>query len=96
MIDADGSTQPQEIPRFVEALMSGADMAKGSRFCEGGGSDHIAWTRGAGNAALNTIANAIHGMSCSVLCYGCMAFWTDVAPRLGPPHVLEPAPRKAG
>jgi glycosyltransferase involved in cell wall biosynthesis len=29
MIDADGSTDPAEIPRFVEALTSGADFAKG-------------------------------------------------------------------
>ena len=32
MIDADGSTDPGEIPRFVEALTAGADFAKGSRF----------------------------------------------------------------
>jgi glycosyltransferase involved in cell wall biosynthesis len=92
MLDADGSTQPQEIPRFVDALVAGADMAKGSRFCDGGGSDDITWARGAGNAALNGIANVIHGMSFSDLCYGYMAFWTDVVPRLGLPHVLEPAP----
>jgi glycosyltransferase involved in cell wall biosynthesis len=28
MIDADGSTDPGEIPRFVKALMDGADFAK--------------------------------------------------------------------
>ena len=32
MIDADGSTDPAEIPRFVAALLGGADFAKGSRF----------------------------------------------------------------
>ena len=31
MLDADGSADPREIPRFVEALTSGADFAKGSR-----------------------------------------------------------------
>src|SRR3954451_7675328 len=41
MIDADGSTDPAEINRFVEVLMSGAEFAKGSRFGQGGHSDDI-------------------------------------------------------
>jgi len=32
MLDADGSTGPGEIPAFVDALIAGADFAKGSRF----------------------------------------------------------------
>jgi len=92
MIDADGSTQPQEIPRFVEALLAGADMAKGSRFCSGGGSEDITWMRSAGNAGLNTIANLLHQMSFSDLCYGYMAFWADAVIALDLPHVLEPLP----
>src|SRR5262245_59575202 len=51
-IDADGSTDPAEIPRFVEALCNGADYAKGSRFLEGGGSEDITRLRGLGNWAL--------------------------------------------
>ena len=35
MFDADGSADPDEIVRFVEALKSGADFAKGSRFTDG-------------------------------------------------------------
>jgi glycosyltransferase involved in cell wall biosynthesis len=35
MLDADGSTDPAEIPRFIESLRSGADFAKGSRFVPG-------------------------------------------------------------
>ena len=41
MLDADGSADPAEIPRFVEALEAGADFAKGSRFLPGGGSADI-------------------------------------------------------
>lgn len=37
MMDADGSTDGAEIPRFVAALATGADFAKGSRFASGGG-----------------------------------------------------------
>src|SRR5690348_9740955 len=38
MIDADGSTDPKEIPSFIAALRGGADFAKGSRFRGSGGS----------------------------------------------------------
>jgi glycosyltransferase involved in cell wall biosynthesis len=37
MVDADGSADPAEIPRFVSTLLDGADYAKGSRFAKGGG-----------------------------------------------------------
>lgn len=41
MLDADGSTDPAEIPRFVDAVRQGADFAKGSRFMPGAGSTDI-------------------------------------------------------
>src|SRR2546421_6024075 len=37
MLDADGSTHPGEIPRFVNALLTGNDFVKGSRFIGNGG-----------------------------------------------------------
>jgi len=37
MLDADGSTNPVEMPVFIRALLSGADFAKGSRLMQGGG-----------------------------------------------------------
>ena len=37
-LDADGSADPCEIPAFVDALVDGADFAKGSRYMSGGGS----------------------------------------------------------
>src|SRR2546430_13367658 len=39
MMDADGSHDPHEIPLFVDALMQGADFAKGSRFIHDGRSE---------------------------------------------------------
>jgi len=36
MLDADGSADPDEITRFVDALVDGADFAKGSRFLADG------------------------------------------------------------
>ena len=49
MLDADGSADPAEIPRFVDALEKGADFAKGSRFLPGGGSNDISRFRRSGN-----------------------------------------------
>ncbi|HUG33944.1 MAG TPA: glycosyltransferase family 2 protein, partial [Anaerolineales bacterium] len=37
VLDADGSNDPREIPRYVTALLEGADFVKGSRFAPGGG-----------------------------------------------------------
>src|SRR6266567_2461780 len=53
MIDADGSADPAEIPRFVSALLDGADFAKGTRFAEGGGSSDITRLRRLGNRMLS-------------------------------------------
>jgi glycosyltransferase involved in cell wall biosynthesis len=57
MLDADGSTDPAEIPLFVEALTNGADFAKGSRFLPGAGSSDITPLRRLGNTVLCAIAN---------------------------------------
>ncbi|WP_137147562.1 glycosyltransferase family 2 protein [Mycolicibacterium sp. CR10] len=75
MIDGDGSTDPAEIPRFVAALLDGADLAKGSRFSRGGGSDDITHLRRAGNKGLNWLVNRIFQTGFSDLCYGYNAFW---------------------
>ena len=54
MLDADGSTDPAEIPRFVAALTNGYDFAKGTRFMTGGGSVDITPFRRLGNRCLTT------------------------------------------
>jgi hypothetical protein len=79
-LDADGSADPAEIPRFVETLVAGADFAKGSRFTGSGGSDDITPIRQLGNWALSTTANALYGTSHTDLCYGYNAFWTHCLP----------------
>jgi glycosyltransferase involved in cell wall biosynthesis len=84
MIDADGSTDPAEIPRFVAALLAGADFAKGSRFIAGGGSSDITATRRAGNWALAKIVNRLWGGQYSDLCYGYNAFWRRCLPFITP------------
>jgi hypothetical protein len=80
MLDADGSADPAEIPRFVEALEAGADFAKGSRFLEGGGSADITKLRSLGNTFLSGTANLLHGTHFTDLCYGYNAFWARCLP----------------
>ena len=80
MIDADGSTDPAEIPSFVKALLTGADFAKGSRFAVGGGSSDITPLRRLGNRVLGMIVNAMFGTRYSDLCYGYNAFWARHVP----------------
>lgn len=75
MLDGDGSTDPQEIPRFVKALLKGNDFAKGSRFIKGGGSTDITPLRLLGNYALCKLVNLLFCRRFSDLCYGYNAFW---------------------
>jgi len=75
LLDADGSADPHEIPRFVEALVAGADYAKGSRFLPGGGSLDITALRRSGNWALTGLVNALFRTSYTDLCYGFNAGW---------------------
>jgi glycosyltransferase involved in cell wall biosynthesis len=49
LMDADGSIAPEEIPVFIEALASGADIVKGSRFLKGGHSYDMSLMRRIGN-----------------------------------------------
>jgi glycosyltransferase involved in cell wall biosynthesis len=75
MVDGDGSADPGEIPRFVKALVEGADFAKGTRFALGGGSDDITRIRRFGNRILTTIVNVSYHVNYSDLCYGFNVFW---------------------
>jgi glycosyltransferase involved in cell wall biosynthesis len=91
MIDADGSTDPAEIPRFVQALLSGADFAKGTRFAKGGGSNDITRLRSLGNRVLSMLVNQCYGTRYTDLCYGFNAFWQRHVPIFGL-DATSPAP----
>jgi hypothetical protein len=82
MLDADGSMLPEEAILFVGALMAGADMAKGSRFLQGAGTDDMSLFRMLGNWGLTLIVRVLYGGLFSDLCYGYMAFWTRHAATL--------------
>src|SRR5499427_8737950 len=96
MVDADGSTDPGEIPNFVQALLSGADFAKGTRFAAGGGSSDITRLRQLGNHLLGTVVNLCHGTHYSDLCYGFNVFWQKYVPVLDLDATSPPSPKGDG
>jgi glycosyltransferase involved in cell wall biosynthesis len=77
MLDADGSTDPGEIPLFVAALQAGADFVKGSRFVCGGGTADMPFHRKLGNGGFVALTRLFFGARYSDLCYGYNAFWYD-------------------
>jgi len=82
MIDADGSTQPEEIPAFVQKLLDGHDFVKGSRFMAGGGTADMSWLRALGNWGFTMLTRVFFGGAYTDLCYGYNAFWRRVVPML--------------
>jgi glycosyltransferase involved in cell wall biosynthesis len=75
VIDADGSNDPREIPRYITALLEGADFAKGSRFAPGGGTTDMPRYRKLGNGFFVLLANLLFDVKFTDLCYGYHAFW---------------------
>jgi glycosyltransferase involved in cell wall biosynthesis len=77
MMDADGSSDPAELPRFVNALLDGAYLAKGSRFIGVGGSSDITPLRRLGSLTLISIANLLFGTHFTDMFCGMNAFWKE-------------------
>jgi glycosyltransferase involved in cell wall biosynthesis len=82
MLDADGSTDPAEIPVFVREVLAGADLVKGSRFLPGGGTDDMSLVRRLGNEVFVALVRLLFGGHYSDLCYGYNAVRAAVLPRL--------------
>lgn len=74
MLDADGSMDPKEMTRYLDALEWGFDVAKGSRFLPGGGTDDMTPLRKAGNFGLTALSNTLYRTTFTDLCYGYLAF----------------------
>jgi glycosyltransferase involved in cell wall biosynthesis len=83
-IDADGSNRIEEIPQLVEAVVNGADIAKGSRFMSGGGSTDLSLIRRIGNELFVRLVNLIWSAHYTDLCYGFVAFRKDALISLTP------------
>jgi len=74
-LDADGATDPEEMPRFIKPLLNGYDFAKGSRFLEG--RPNMPRHRQFGNWILVTASNILYGTKYTDICSGYNAFWKE-------------------
>ena len=75
MLDADGSTDPAEIPAFVGALLAGADFVKGSRFLQGAGTSDMPMHRQVANGMLVMLTNLLFRTRYTDITYGYNALW---------------------
>jgi len=73
-MDADCSHRCVEIGLLVEAIKSGFDIAMGSRFIQGGGTEDMPFLRVLGNKFFVLLVNSIWNTNYSDLCYGYRAF----------------------
>jgi glycosyltransferase involved in cell wall biosynthesis len=84
LMDADGSMDPSEIPSFIEALNSGADVVKGSRFLKGGRTYDMDGFRRFGNLMMMFAINLLWSAKYTDLCYGYAAFSKRAIEKLAP------------
>ena len=80
----------------MNALLDGADFAKGTRFAAGGGSSDITRLRKLGNRLLGMVVNRCHGTHYSDLCYGFNVFWRRHVPVLDLDITSPPSRRGDG
>jgi glycosyltransferase involved in cell wall biosynthesis len=73
-LDADGSTDPEELSRFIEPLLDGYDFAKGSRFVRGFPPNKPKH-RILGNLIITITFNLLFFRGYTDLCSGYNAFW---------------------
>ncbi len=94
-LNGDGTTDPGEIPRYVDALLAGAEVAHGSRYRDGGGNLDERRLDRLGARTLNRIVNALFGTRFTDLGYGYNAYWRTLVPVLDLPAPKLPGRRAA-
>jgi O-antigen/teichoic acid export membrane protein len=80
-LDADGTTDPDDMPRFVHPLLTGCDFVKGSRFAlsrPAGKPRHRIF----GNWVIVTAYNILYRARYTDLCSGYNAFWRQAMARV--------------
>ena len=88
LMDADGSMVPDEIPAYIDALSSGADIVKGSRFLKDGYTHDMSTLRRFGNRLMVSVVNFLwQEAGYTDLCYGYAVFNKRAIEKLAP--VLE-------
>ena len=95
-LDGAGSTDPAEIPRYVQALLAGADVALGTRYGEGGldltGGRFRRWA----NRLLIGLVNVLFGVRRTDPGFGYAAFRRAAIDRLDLPDPAVGAPAAWG
>jgi glycosyltransferase involved in cell wall biosynthesis len=84
IMDADGSMDPVEITSYVDALFCGAQVAKGSRFMQGGSTYDMGVLRRFGNSLILTAVNFLWSTKYTDLCYGYIALSRTAVEKLAP------------
>jgi len=79
--DADGTYPPEEIPKFVQAILQGHDFAKGTRFMGTKPTCMLAH-RQLGNRILAWTANLLFRTRYTDICSGYYAFLTEAVRRI--------------
>jgi hypothetical protein len=72
---------PRELDRYVRAARD-ADLVKGSRFAEDGGTEDMTGIRWLGNCVLLALVNLLYGAHLTDLCYGYCAVRRSALPAL--------------
>lgn len=93
-LNADGSADPQEIPRFVDALLSGAEAAHGSRYRTGGDHRDAGAPERLGHGLLCRVVNVFFGTRFTDLSCGYNAYWRELLPALDLPAPDARGPKR--
>jgi dolichol-phosphate mannosyltransferase len=81
-MDADLSHDPAAVPRLIEACVNGADIALGSRYVEGGGTENWGLVRRIVSAGGSLYARVILGLAIRDLTGGFKCFRREVLERI--------------
>jgi len=81
-MDADLSMRAVELGMLIEAIRAGYDVAMGSRFIQGGGTEDMPWYRVLGNKFFVFLVNLFWRTKYSDLCYGYRSFSKRAVKRL--------------
>jgi glycosyltransferase involved in cell wall biosynthesis len=93
-LNADGSADPGEIPRFVDALLCGAEAAHGSRFRPGGDHRDGGAPQRLAHFVLSRAVNLFFGTRFTDLTCGYDAYWRELIPALELPAPDVRGPRR--
>ena len=80
-LDADGSTDPQEMSDFIRPLLNGYDFAKGTRLARGKPTT-MKFDRWLGNILIVGFTNLLFGTKFTDMCSGYNAFWRKCLPAI--------------